>query len=316
MNTASDKTAIVSGATGFVGGAVTRELLNCGYKVYALCRPGSAKRLPQDSKCIPVEFDLADPAALLRRLQPGCAQYFFHFAWSGSAGPERGDVRLQLDNAAQSAALVQIAAKLGCRRLIAAGSVTEQEAYAAVMENGTQPGIGYIYGTAKFSAHALMKCEAARSGISFVSGRITNIYGPLERSPRLVNTTIRKCLKGVSPVFTSGTQLYDFIFVSDAARAFRLIAEKGRDFYEYVVGSGKSAPLRSFLERLQAAVAPGLEFRFGSVPFTGTDLKPEVFSTELTYADTGFTPEIPFEEGCRRTRDWIVYEEQKDQLQG
>lgn len=311
----SAKTAIVSGATGFVGGAVTRELLNCGYKVYALCRSGSVNRLPQEPNCIPVEFDLADPAALRMQLKRGCARYFFHFAWTGCFGKVRGDIRLQLTNAARSCELIDVASKLGCNRFIAAGSITEQESYAAALENGVRPAPNFIYGAVKLVTHAMSKSVAARSGIGFISGRITNIYGPGEHSERLINTTIRKCLKGENPVFTSGTQLYDFIFVSDAARAFRLIAEKGRDFYEYIVGSGKPAPLRSFLERLQAAVAPELEFRFGSVPFTGTDLSSEVFSTELTHADTGFVPEISFEEGCRLTRDWIVHEEQKNQIQ-
>ena len=42
---------------------------------------------------------------------------------------------------------------------------------------------------------------------------ITNAYGVGERSPRMVNTTIQKCIRGEAPQFTAGTQNYDFVYI-------------------------------------------------------------------------------------------------------
>ena len=42
-----NKTAVVTGANGFVGSAVTKELLNHGYTVYAVVRAGKEKNLPK-----------------------------------------------------------------------------------------------------------------------------------------------------------------------------------------------------------------------------------------------------------------------------
>ena len=47
---------------------------------------------------------------------------------------------------------------------------------------------------------------------------ISNIYGPGELSPRLVNTSIRKMLKGEHCAFSAGEQIYDFIYITDAAK--------------------------------------------------------------------------------------------------
>lgn len=56
---------------------------------------------------------------------------------------------------------------------------------------------------------------------------------------------------------------------------------------------------------MRDAVAPGLEFRFGSIPFTGVDLPMSAFDCSKTEQDTGFRAQIGFAEGCRRTMEWL-----------
>ena len=82
------------------------------------------------------------------------------------------------------------------------------------------------------------------------------------------------------PSFTAATQNYDFIYVTDVAEAFRLIAEKGSSYSEYVVGSGQAKPLRNFLEDLRLSIGNGLSFLYGNIPYTGVILPIIQFSTE------------------------------------
>ena len=145
---------------------------------------------------------------------------------------------------------------------------------------------------------------AAQSGIDLIWPEITNAYGPGERSPRVVNTAIQRCLRGEAPQFTSGTQNYDFVYIDDVARAFRLIGEYGKPFHEYLIGSSTARPLKEFLLEMQKEIAPELEFQFGNVPFTGVDLPLSKFDCTQTETDTGFRAKIGFAEGCRRTMEW------------
>lgn len=181
---------------------------------------------------------------------------------------------------------------------------------AAAYTQGNRPGLGYIYGGGKLIAHVMCMSVAAQIGIDLIWPEITNAYGVGERSPRLVNTTIQKCIRNEPPQFTSGVQNYDFVYIDDVARAFRLIGEKGKPFHEYLIGSSQARPLREFLLEMQAAIAPELEFRFGDVPFTGIDLPLERFDCSQTEADTGFRAEISFAEGCKRTMAWWKEQEQ------
>jgi len=120
-----------------------------------------------------------------------------------------------------------------------------------------------------------------------------------------VNTTIRKIIHGEPLEFTSGTQNYDFVYIDDVARAFRLIGKNGKPFRHYLIGSSNAKPLREFVLEMKAALAPDREFRFGDVPFTGVSLSLEDYDCSLTEKDTGFKAEVAFSEGVRRTMKWL-----------
>lgn len=295
---------IVSGANGFVGGALVRELAAHNVEVIALVREGHAQNLPESSLITVCPFELEHAGAALERLKDCGADTFYHFAWAGSAGPARADTKLQLSNAQWTVDCLRLAKEAGCGRFVNAGSIMELETIKASWKEGNKPGLGYIYGSGKLAAHTMCKAVAADIGMDLLWALITNAYGVGERSPRMVNTTIQKCIRGEAPQFTSGTQNYDFVYIDDVARAFRLIGEKGKPFCEYLIGSSQAKPLREFLLEMKAAIAPDLDFIFGDIPFTGVNQPLEDFDCSGTERDTGFRAEISFGEGCRRTRDW------------
>lgn len=297
------KTAVVTGANGFVGSAVVKELLSNNYKVYAVVRNNHSDRLSDIDNVEIVNCELSDIDRLPEQITEKC-DVFYHFAWSGSAGKDRANTRLQLDNVQWSVESIRAAKKLGCSRFVFAGSIVEKECLAAAYTGGNRPGLGYIYGGGKVAAHILCSSVAAAEGIDLLWGEITNAYGVGEVSPRLVNSTIRKCIAGVSPEFTAGTQNYDFVYIDDVARAFRLIGENGKPFTSYVIGSSAAKPLKEFLIEMKDAIAPELPFKFGDVPFTGIDLPLSDFDCRKTEEDTGFKAGISFAEGCRRTFEW------------
>lgn len=301
--------AVVTGANGFVGGALTRELLNTGYKVYAIDRAGCTSNLPTDNPaCAFIPCDMATVAELTRHIPCGEVDLFFHLAWAGVSDTSRGDASVQLRNAQWTVDALAVAKALKCRRFICAGSIVESEVLAAAYTPGCRPGLGYIYGGGKVVAHTMCTSLAATWGIDLVWPVLINTYGVGERSQRMVVTAIRKCIAGESPRFTAATQNYDFVYIDDVARAFRLIAERGKPFHEYVIGSGHARPLKDFLLEMKSAIAPDLDFVFGDIPFTGVNLPLEKFDASATERDTGFKATIPFAEGCRKTFNWMKFQ--------
>lgn len=299
------KKVIVTGADGFVGSNTVKYLAEMGLDVLALDIKHTAENITESAKIKYKRIDISDSDELLREIEPDEYDTVIHFAWIGSSGPQRMDYNLQMNNALTTVELMKTAKKLGCSRFLAAGSIMEREVAAAVATQGSKPGMGYIYGMGKLIAHNLCKAVAADIGIELIWPMVTNAYGEGELSPRFVNTTIRKIINGEPLQFTAATQNYDFVHVSDVARAFYMIAKDGKPFCEYIIGSGNARPLKEFITEMVSTLDKSANPIFGDIPFTGTNLPLSAFDTSDTEKDTGFKAEIPFSEGTKRTMDWL-----------
>ncbi len=297
------KKALVTGANGFVGSALVRDLVSNGIEVIALDREGCNNNIPKGVRFVPHE--LSESIALPEIIADRDIDVFYHFAWVGSAGSARADTELQLKNVQWTIDCLRAAKVMGILRFVSAGSIMEHETITAAYKQGNRPGVGYIYGSGKLVAHTMCQCVAAEIGIDLMWAKITNAYGIGELSPRLVNTTLRKIINNEPLQFTSGTQNYDFVYIDDVARAFRLIGEKGKPFCHYLIGSSNAKPLREFLLEMRDAVAPDKEFIFGDIPFTGVNMPLDEFDCSITEQDTEFRAQISFGEGVKKTMDWL-----------
>lgn len=296
---------IITGADGFVGSYTVAHFLKEGCEVLALDMGAEPRRLKAAEGLTYMQCDVSDTAGMVEKIPVGVYDTFVHFAWAGSAGAARVDYHLQMQNALNTVECMKAARKLGCARFVCAGSIMEYEVEAATHAQGSKPGMAYIYGMGKHIAHCMCKSVAVEIGIELVWPMITNAYGVGELSPRFVNTTLRKIINGEKLEFTSGTQNYDFVYVTDVAKAFYLIAKHGKPFCEYMIGSGNAKPLKEFIIEMVCACSDDAVPHFGDVPFTGTNMPLSTFDISDTKRDCGFVPEVSFGEGTRMTMNWL-----------
>ena len=300
------KNVIITGADGFVGSYTVKHFLNEGKAVLAIDMGPTARRLEEHPNLKYIQCDISNTKAMLDGIEKGVYDTFIHFAWAGSAGDARFDYNLQMQNALNTVECMKVAKELGCSRFVCAGSIMEYEVEAAIHAQGSKPGMGYIYGMGKHIAHCMCKTVAVNIGIELVWPMITNTYGVGEFSPRFVNTTLRKIIIGEPLQFTAATQNYDFVYVTDVAKAFYLVAEKGKPYCEYMIGSGNAKPLKEFILEMVGSCGPDCTPLFGDVPFTGTNMPLDTFSIENINNDCGFSPEVSFAEGAKLTMDWLM----------
>lgn len=300
------KSAAVTGATGFIGRWVVAELLSHGINVYALVRSvEKAKKIfhSRDRLHI-VAFDFETDH--LKELLPEPIDVVYHFAWGGVSGEKAGDAEIQVLNIRHTLKLAEQLGMLGVKKFIGAGSLHEMECQKEMKEEKTAVYRGIMYKSAKLAAHYMAKVEICQQGIQFFWPVITNAFGIGENSPRLINTTVRKLVNGESPKFTSGMQLYDFIYITDLAKAFWLIGEKGVSCRNYILGSGQCRPLREYLECVGRNVNPKVPLLFGEAPFAGVMLPAACYDNASLKEDTGFSCEVSFEEGIKRVKQWML----------
>lgn len=297
------KKAVVTGANGFVGSAVVKELLNNNIEVIALDKEYCNNNIPKEANFI--SCDLANISDITQAISQFNPDTYYHFAWVGVKGPFHRSCDAQLENIRWSINALNHAKKIGCERFIFAGSITEQEANIAAFEQGGKPDIGYLYGYAKTAAMAMCKAIAADVGIDFIYAKISNIYGEPEVSSGIISSTLNKIIKKEPLLFTAGTQNYDFIHINDVAKAFRMLGEKGKPFHNYLIGSGHAKPLKEFLEEIKDVTKCSDNFQYGAISFKGVSVPIEMFDCSEIRNDVGFAAEISFKEGIERTMEWI-----------
>lgn len=299
------KNVIITGADGFVGSYTVAHFIKEGCNVLALDMGAEPRRLQSCNQLTYMQCDITDINGMLAKIEKDKYDTFVHFAWAGSAGEARIDYNLQMQNALNTVECMKVAKELGCTRFVCAGSIMEYEVEAAIHSQGSHPGMGYIYGMGKHIAHCMCKSIAANIGIELLWPMITNAYGVGELSPRFVNTTLRKIINKEPLQFTAATQNYDFVYVSDVAKAFYLVAKNGKPFCEYMIGSGDAKPLKQFIIEMVNSCGPDCTPIFGDIPFTGTNMPLHTFCITDIKKDCGFEPEISFGEGTKMTMDWL-----------
>lgn len=303
------KKAIVTGATGFIGKFLVRELLTQNVEVLAIVRPKSKniENLPKGVKAI--ECNLSNLKTLPFLIKDRDIDAVFHIAWQGVSDADARNQEVQIQNLISTLDLIDAMQEMRIKTFVGCGSMHEAEALVEMAQDKVVNNLGFFYKSAKTSAHWMGKAKAGSYGIRFFWPLI-NTYGEEEKSARLVNTIIRKIYKGESPDLSAGEQYYDFVHVSDVAHALYLIAEKGVDGTNYTIGSGEAKPLKEFL-KVVGDVANRLNgetnvpLGFGRITGNVISLPKETFDVRRLKNDTGFNISVSFEDGIERTARWI-----------
>lgn len=296
---------IITGADGFVGSYTVEYFLQQGVEVLAIDIPETPRCLKGIPGLSYLCCDVANKSFIMDHVKRNYYDTFIHFAWAGSAGPQRIDPKLQIENAFTTLDCMKTAKELGCSRFVCAGSIMEFEMEYAIHGQGCAPSMAYMYSLGKLTAHGLCKSLAKELDIELVWPIITNAYGVGEYSPRFVNSTLRKIINNEPLQFTAATQNYDFVYITDVARAFYLISKNGKSFCEYIIGSGNAKPLKEFIFEMVEGCEAKQKPLFGDIPFTGVNLPLSVYDTIPTKKDTGFEASIPFGEGSLMTMEWL-----------
>lgn len=300
------KTAIVTGANGFVGAALCKKMLEKGVSVIAIVKNDSSdiSGLSGLNGNITIYPENNRLLSLSDLISANSVDVFYHFAWSGTSGPKRADYETQIGNIKITCNAVELCHKLSCPRFVYASSIMEYEVQDLFSCNAPLSA-NTIYSSAKLAGNYMARALANDKGITYISGVISNIYGPGEYSPRLINTTIRKLLNKEHCSFSSGLQEYDFLYIEDAVKAFFMLGEEGQNNKNYYIGNQKLRPLKEFLIELRDTIDPGAELGFGELPSPVYSLSLDPVFVSSLYDDIGFEPEYTFKQGITKTAEWI-----------
>jgi dihydroflavonol-4-reductase len=328
MTEISSRLALVTGASGFVGSAVARELIAHGWRVRVLVRPASDRRNVDDLKVEIAQGALED-AASLRAALVGCT-HLFHIA---------ADYRLWVrDPAAMFHAnvdgtqlLMESALAAGLSRIVYTSSVATlgiDGDGGAADETAPSEFADMVgpYKQSKFRAEEAVRKLVAERGLPAVIVNPSTPVGPRDIKPTPTGRIIVEAASGRMPAFVdTGLNL---VHVEDVAIGHVLAAEKGRVGERYILGgenlslaeilaavadlAGRHKPwLRLPLAPLMpvAWLAEGLARITGKEPFVTQDglrmaRKKMYFSSAKAQAELGYAPR-PARQGLAEAVAWF-----------
>ena len=302
------KRYILTGATGMIALALVRLIMQSADdpEIFCVIRPGSAKRerIPDNPAVHIIECDLHDLDRLPQLIHSRC-DVFYHFAWEGTFGTSRNDALLQESNIKYTLDAVNAAHALGCDCFIGAGSQAEYGRSERNLRPDTPVRAETGYGIAKCAAGNLSRLLCQNLGIRHIWARILSVYGPYDGENTLVMSCIRAFLNSEKIALTKGEQIWDYLHCDDAARAFLFMAENGKDGAVYPLGSGTGRPLSEYISSIHVATGSAGSLCFGERPYAEKQVMYLCADLSSLTRDTGFLPEISFDEGIRMTVDWV-----------
>jgi UDP-glucose 4-epimerase len=294
---------IVTGATGIVGANFIKHLSAQGLDTIALVRPDSL-RIEAIQNIKHVKVVSCDLSSLTEYDHNERFDIFYHFGWEDSKRDYRNDSYRQNRNIQYTLDAVKLAAKLGCNTFVGIGSQAEYGRVADKISPETPTFPDSAYGAAKLCAYKLSQIYANTLGVKHIWARIFSVYGPYDNPDTLISTAIRLMLQKRVPDMTKGEQLWDYLHADDLARALFLLGKKGDANSVYCIGSGQTRSIQDYIEILRDCIDPTLNIDFGKVPYNDNQIMHLCADIEKLTKDTGFLPEISFEEGIKRTVEW------------
>ena len=296
--------ALVTGATGFVGGAVTRALVKTGVEVRVLSRRGADLQNLAGLSVDQVDGDLRDRNSL-RQALTGCRQ-LYHVAAHYALWAKDPSIFYDI-NVTGTTTLLETAREVGIERIVYCSTI------GAI---GLPPGGGLgteetpvsldqmagHYKRSKYLAEQAVQ-KLAREGLPVVIVNPSAPVGESDIKPTPTGQIIVDFMKGRMPAYIeTGMNLID---VDDVAQGHLLAMQKGRAGERYILGNKNLLLNEVFqiLSRLTGVKAP-------TIKLPRTAILPLAYANQWMSHITGLPPRIPLE-GVKMAKYKMHYDSSK-----
>jgi nucleoside-diphosphate-sugar epimerase len=255
--------ALLTGASGFVGAALTRRLLAEGWEVHLLLRASSSTEgLPPQAQ---VHRHDGSTLQLIDIMRAAAPEVVFHLASLFLAVHKPEDVeRLIHANLLFSTQLVEAMAACGVRQLVNTGTSWEHyedQAYNPVC----------LYAATKAAFTALLHYYVEVHQLRVITLKLFDTYGAGDTRPKVLNLLKRVANEGTSLGMSPGEQLVDLVYIDDVMDAFVLasaqLATQAAGIEEYGVSSGQPVPLKEIAALYAQVSGKPLNIAWGGRPY-------------------------------------------------
>lgn len=205
---------LITGATGFIGSNIAKQLLLQNFEVYATYRNSSSftKCSAFQHKIYWLNLDIPDWKKQILKVNP---DHLIHAAWGGIEAGDRNNWEKQIDNFWFSKELFDLAKDIQIKKVIALGSQAEYGSHKFAVNELTTPLPNDAYGAVKSLTANYLRNLFKSTKTEWYWIRVFSVFGEGENSKWLLPTVISKLLKEEQVQLTSGEQQYNYLYIDD-----------------------------------------------------------------------------------------------------
>lgn len=285
------KSALVTGATGYIGQNLARRLRGAGWSVSALVRPNSR---PADLPGIKILIYDGSTESVLSALAQTRPDVVFHLASLFTAEHKPADVKpLVESNLLFSCQLAEAMAQSKVKLLVNTGTAWQN------FGNATYNPVN-LYAATKQAFESILAYYQEAHGLRMITLKIFDTYGPNDPRPKLLALFQRA--RNETLAFSAGGQHIDLVHIEDVLKAFimaakRLMNGQVKRAEVYALSSKRTLSLRQVAKIFEEASNSRLRINWGARPYRIREvMRPWSKGRRLP----GWKPKISLEAGFRR----------------
>ena len=312
MNLSGKKIVVIGGA-GLVGSHIVDQLIDepvSQIVVYDNFVRGSRKNLEvanaRSRKITLEDASILNVDRLQKNLEGAGGVFLLAALWLGECVADpRAAIQV---NVVGTFNVIEAAIKAGVERVVYSSSASVYgDAVSTPMTEDHPFNNRTMYGATKIAGEQFFRALYEQHKLPYVGLRYMNVYGPRMDYHGTYVSVIMKVLDRIEQnqppvIFGDGSQAYDFIHVTDVARAniLSMKAEVADQFFN--IGTGVKTTINELVHLLLKISESSLEPEYR--PEEQMFVTHRVSSTERSERQLGFRANIPLEEGLRSVVEW------------
>lgn len=312
---------LITGGAGFIGSNFIHYLLahqahcrivNLDLLTYA-GNPANLQDVAADPRYIFVEGDINDSRLVTDLLQRYQINYLINFAAESHVDRSLNKPEAFMQTNTQGTlSLLESARQVGLHKFV---QISTDEVYGSLGSRGYFSEQSPLkpsspYSASKAAAEMFAQAYHKTYGLNVNLTRSSNNYGPYQHPEKLIPLLVTRGVRGRDlPIYGSGENIRDWLYVEDNCRAIDLVLHQGRPGEVYNIGGHAE---RSNNE-IASLLVDKLNLSRRQIKHVADRLGHDqryALDTSKIEDELGWQPWVSFDEGLERTVEWYVAHEE------
>jgi len=303
---------LVTGAAGFIGSHLSRELVGRNAEVFLIDKPGISTARIEDilDKVRVHSVDITDFSSLKNSIREIRPQKIFHLAAYVDVTRDWAIVDKMINvNIKGTLNLLRSLEGVNYDCFVNTGTCEEYGDNPTPFSEDQVPNPVSPYSASKVSTTMFCQMLHKTVNLPIVTVRPLLTYGPGQESQMLIPSLIKNALNGKSFKMTKGEQTRQFNYIDDVVEGFILAGTTPEAIGEVInLGSGAEYRIKDVAKMILNLMGNPIKLEIGALPYRPGETMHFYCSNEKEKKILGWRPNIPLKVGLKRTIDWYKNE--------